>query len=491
MSSTNIDRNNRIWTTINGYLEELKCNWLLVFRTLVELRKEKIDISLVKSEDGLPILHSMVKLKRVNYIRFVADAGLWNVFYPLIVTDQNSDCVGQTAKQLAETSKSNDVIEKLQALEEIEQELKPLLKCARIGNVEEFLRLNSKDSQALYEETKDGSCVLDFAVISGSPGMVRAVLDTDYSRKIDKARSAHALAAAVLHGHHHLLKMLYDLCQLRIDDVVEEELKLCEIAVKNGDWVTYEALLQLGATPTERILLIAAVNDRRDFLEKIDEDTIRLGLSYKEKGDQTGLMLAAGRGHTFVVNILLQKGAILTETDTHKLNVMHYASDSGNVDTVNVIIRAAERQRCLHRLLYSKSRQHKGSSCFLVRGADRGKHAWHYVHVDRGRLNKFKENSKAGTLDVAKYGYIVKSGWGRSPGKEDAKSVEEKYVVGVSEDSLDDLQPLHTAILAGHEKVTLRLVDVMDDVSHPDHAGHTPLHLAAMMGNCQVSTQCD
>ena len=52
------------------------------------------------------------------------------------------------------------------------------------------------------------------------------------------------------------------------------------------------------------------------------------------------------------------------------------------------------------------------SLIYLVRGKDKGRPAWHYVLVDEGRENAFKEKVASGTVDVAKYGKVITSGWG-------------------------------------------------------------------------------
>ena len=57
----------------------------------------------------------------------------------------------------------------------------------------------------------------------------------------------------------------------------------------------------------------------------------------------------------------------------------------------------------------------KPSLIYLVRGKDKGRQAWHYVLVDEGKENAFKETVSSGTVDVAVYGKVIKSGWGKDP----------------------------------------------------------------------------
>ena len=49
---------------------------------------------------------------------------------------------------------------------------------------------------------------------------------------------------------------------------------------------------------------------------------------------------------------------------------------------------------------------------YTVHGTDRGWDAWHIVLVERKLLEAFCEKVSTGSIDVAKYGYVIKSGWG-------------------------------------------------------------------------------
>ena len=55
------------------------------------------------------------------------------------------------------------------------------------------------------------------------------------------------------------------------------------------------------------------------------------------------------------------------------------------------------------------------SLIYTVRGTDRGRKAWHVVLVERELIDDFREKVSTGTIDVAKYGYVIKSGWGKDP----------------------------------------------------------------------------
>jgi len=64
------------------------------------------------------------------------------------------------------------------------------------------------------------------------------------------------------------------------------------------------------------------------------------------------------------------------------------------------------------------------SLIFTVRGTDKGRKAWHLVLVERKLLESFHETVATGNVDVAKFGYVIKSGWGKDPPDDICKNVE-------------------------------------------------------------------
>ena len=64
---------------------------------------------------------------------------------------------------------------------------------------------------------------------------------------------------------------------------------------------------------------------------------------------------------------------------------------------------------------------------YLVRGKDRARPAWHYVLVDEEKENAFKEQVASGNVDVALYGKVIKSGFGKDPPDDVKKTIEKFY----------------------------------------------------------------
>ncbi len=67
------------------------------------------------------------------------------------------------------------------------------------------------------------------------------------------------------------------------------------------------------------------------------------------------------------------------------------------------------------------------AAVFLVRGNDGDNPAWHYIAVDKLKLSLFKKKLKEGSFDIASYGKILCSGWGKNPPTEVAQKMKDLY----------------------------------------------------------------
>ena len=68
---------------------------------------------------------------------------------------------------------------------------------------------------------------------------------------------------------------------------------------------------------------------------------------------------------------------------------------------------------------------------YKVRGKDRGQPAWYYVLLedDEDNIQTYLTKVKEGSLDVADYGQVLKSGWGKDPPEETEKWIEDNYYI--------------------------------------------------------------
>lgn len=70
-------------------------------------------------------------------------------------------------------------------------------------------------------------------------------------------------------------------------------------------------------------------------------------------------------------------------------------------------------------------KENAGERIYLVRGKDKaGNTAWHCVLVHKALLLLFLRRTKGGSLDVAAFGEVLKSGWGKDP----PESVREEMI---------------------------------------------------------------
>lgn len=67
----------------------------------------------------------------------------------------------------------------------------------------------------------------------------------------------------------------------------------------------------------------------------------------------------------------------------------------------------------------------KNGNIYLSCGFYNGKPTWHYVSVDKMKLPLFLRQAKTGNIDVAEYGKVLFSGWGKYPPENIRKKIEE------------------------------------------------------------------
>jgi len=171
---------------------------------------------------------------------------------------------------------------------------------------------------------------------------------------------------------------------------------------------------------------------------------------------------------------LFSKGASVNVEDLRRRTPLHVACENGHEDIVIKLLSRNARldvQDC-----------YTGAElCFLIRGKDKGRKAWHYVEVRRNVVHIFLQKTRAGQVDVAVYGTVVKSGWGEDPEKAIVEWVEKMFSDRRSSPSAaPDLTPLHMAIYKQHSDIARLLIERGADINTKDYFGLTPFMLCAL-----------
>ena len=282
---------------------------------------------------------------------------------------------------------------------------------------------------------------------------------------------------------------------------------------KGGEYVKIEKLYKLNTGKIDTLAelhLCRGINDVEKAVEIVLNEKVDINIP--GKSNRTPLMWASPSASGEFMNTLIDLGADVnaqrTDDKVAPLHVAVYGNNymatdillmkGANVDTQDVNGDTPlydtvkdNHEHLVRRLLVGnadvnmKYNENASERIYLVRGMDKGKQAWHYVLVEKALLPLFlrRTNAYGGSLDVADFGLILTSGWGKDPPEEVRKNITE------ISDTFPDTQSqtvLHVASKSARLEIVDLLVKYKADINASDMDGFTPLHLAAMYGNIQV-----
>ena len=208
-----------------------------------------------------------------------------------------------------------------------------------------------------------------------------------------------------------------------------------------------------------------------DILLKHGADVGHLNIS-----KTTGLHGCAETGSLSVSRLLIDSGCdVNLHSDTGK-TALYLAVKNKHKYIVKCLLESEAN-------VNMKYNENTSQRIYLVRGKDRGKPAWHYVQVEKVLLPLFLRHTNGGDLDVADFGLVLKSGWGKDPPENVRKNINE---MGATFPDTQSQTVLHVASKSASLEIVDLLVKHKADVNANDMDGFTPLHLAAMHGNIQV-----
>ncbi|XP_051163378.1 protein TANC2 isoform X2 [Leptopilina boulardi] len=170
-----------------------------------------------------------------------------------------------------------------------------------------------------------------------------------------------AVVAAAAQGHESIVEYLLDMAEVTVDepDSLIGETALT-VAAANGSTATVSALLARGANPLATNakglspLMLAAKEGHWGTAERILQATLTASsdqvvdeciplLAQKDGAGRNCLMIAAGEGHTNLIELFLDKGSVIEATDREGLTALAWACVRGRLAAVQHLIeRGAE-----------------------------------------------------------------------------------------------------------------------------------------------------
>ena len=451
---------------------------------------DKINVETLRNKEGCSLLHVAVLNNRPQFLLPIFRIGCWkNIRNLQIEYGRGNDHEGKTVEDVAISLKLRKVQKEIDTYTVWEKSLNIIHISARIGDYTEVRRLLNY-SQDLHTELDSMECSsLYWACVGGNIDVVKLLLSLKVDYKRVNCRKETLLHVTCMLGHYQLIELLVRECQLdlAVKDIAKKS-ALLRVS-ENGDDKCLSKLMDCGMRKEllGPMLAIAGHYGRLNFIKTVVE---KYGINPQSKDDagKSVYLRAAEQGRVDVLAFMFTRELDFYETDVRKRNVLHVAADGTSAEVVDFLLKELKKRAIkIPELINAKDKYIGGELCMLIRGKDKGRDSWHYVEVSRGLMDIFIKRTRGGTIDVAKYGTLLQSGWGVDPDEGAAKEIERRFEIRRNANSAEDMDmtPLHIAAFKDKMDLGEILLENGADPNIRDKFGLTPLHIAAMRGNVE------